>query len=150
MKKTKTKIHDSSTYEVNTPEVVAEIIDAELVAINLAGGYYYHGNKSGSTIWSLITHNYTVEEMISYMSQSYNADPIKLQVLVQKYLDKLLQEKLIRVATKAKKRLDMAAPVTQLKLETPTLRRHEDMKELLLLDPIHDIGDQAWPLQEVR
>ena len=30
--------------------------------------------------------------------------------------------------------------------EAPTLDRFDDLQGLLLIDPIHDVGDAGWPL----
>lgn len=144
------KIEVNTILEVNTPEVLAEVIEQELVVIHLGHGYYYHGNDTGSQIWTLIGHNYTVGEMSTYLSNLYDTDSSKMQKTVREYLRILSGEGLIRKTGK-KSLKKLAVPLIKLpKFVTPTLKKHEDMKELLLLDPIHDVGEKTWDMSQVK
>jgi hypothetical protein len=31
----------------------------------------------------------------------------------------------------------------------PLLRKYTDMRDLLLLDPIHDVDEQGWPVRKL-
>lgn len=140
----------TTIYESNTPEVVAEVIDNELVAIHLGSGYYYHGNQTASHMWTLIAHHYTVGEMSETLAKLYKQSQETAAHHLDTFLTKLLHAKLIRKAGK-KAQEKLVVPLTLIgAYEPPTLKEHSDMQELLLLDPIHDVGDANWPLTDVK
>ncbi len=138
------------TYRINKPAVVAEVINDELVAIQLEDGYYYNSNSVGSQIWNLIESGEDSAAIAAALVGAYAIPRAQADAQVKEFIDILLSEKLIaeeaalsRPAVSSTK-LEASHPY-----EAPLLTKHEDMKELLLLDPIHDIGENAWPLQEV-
>lgn len=147
MSNAKTLINQTSIFEVNTPEVVAEVIDSELVAIHLGSGCYYHGNVSGAQIWELLTHHYTLGEISSELAVTYNLTKDQALADALSFVKKLHQEKLIR---KSGNLAQVPTSLTKIgDYLLPTLKKHEDMKELLLLDPIHDVGEKTWDLTKV-
>jgi len=32
------------------------------------------------------------------------------------------------------------------RFQPPTLNKYTDMRDMLLLDPIHDVGESGWPV----
>lgn len=136
---------------VNTPQVVAEVIDGELVAIQLETGCYYHSNTVGSFIWRNLEQGMPQKKIIDRLKQHYVVTELLARTSVEAFVKKLLVEKLLRKdANKTQSDVQEIPFPESAKFEKPTLQKHEDMKELLLLDPIHDIGDASWPLKEVR
>ena len=66
------------------------------------------------------------------------------------YLKILREEELIEEAThEAPASTVCAAPVSsggpRQPFRPPVLERHSDMQDLLVLDPIHDVGEMGWP-----
>jgi hypothetical protein len=144
-------MNKSSYFVVNTPEVVSEVIDGELVAIHLGSGCYYHANKSGSYIWDLLTSGLSQKDAVMKYAEQYHIESDEAKKTVAVFCTKLLDELLVREEPKAmpSNLHPVKKPVYIAIYEEPTLKKHEDMKELLLLDPIHDVGDQSWPLTTV-
>lgn len=138
-------------YVVNTPEVVAEVIDGELVAIHLGSGCYYHSNKSGSVIWQLVENGQSINEITVNLSKIFSIEKNKSNEIAIAFVKKLAKEKLIKKLSEDEKikQTKKMNKLKSLEYETPTLKKHTDMRELLLLDPIHDIGDEEMPLQTV-
>lgn len=138
-------------YVINTPEVVSEVIDGELVAIHLGSGCYYHANNSGSYIWDLLAKQYAPEQIIMIYAAYFKLSVAEAKITITAFVRKLLKEDLIRTVAdpKTQGQIQKISPTPQPYL-APILEKHEDMKELLLLDPIHDIGEKSLPLVAVE
>lgn len=139
-------------YAVHKPAVVAEVINGELVAIQLETGCYYHANQSGSCIWSLLEAGYDSAGIPQALVTAYAISEETAKKHSDQFIATLLREKLIKVSPTEEKQ-NATQPDISLspdsKYSMPALKKHEDMKELLLLDPIHDIGENPWPLEKV-
>jgi hypothetical protein len=120
------------TYTIDTNKVVSEIFTDEAVIVNLTSGAYYSFKGSAISIWQLIGAGYSDEEIIG---QFKDADAIN------KFIDFLLQENLITTSDAAKKQ---TITIDQ-QFTTPEYKKYDDMKDLLLLDPIHEVDQTGWP-----
>jgi hypothetical protein len=120
------------TYTIDTNKVVSEIFTDEAVIVNLTSGAYYSFKGSAISIWQLIGAGYSDEEIIG---QFKDADAIN------KFIDFLLQENLITTSDAAKKQ---TITIDQ-QITTPEYKKYDDMKDLLLLDPIHEVDQTGWP-----
>lgn len=139
-------------YTSNTPGVVAEVIDGELVAIQLETGCYYHANATGGAIWSCLEQGMTVDEMQDFAQNRYSIEEGIAKKDVDLFITQLLDQQLIRVQDGLSSSIEQdkkTVPEKSAAYEIPILKKHDDMKELLLLDPIHDIGENAFPMKEV-
>ena len=143
---------DSAIYVVCKPSVVAEVIDGELVAIHLESGCYYHANHTGAIIWEYLEQGLSEDAIYSEIRRRYSIDEKRAEQDTSAFIARLVQEGLIRASDSDK----VASASMQHSAEAdagyeePVLKKHEDMRELLLLDPIHDVGEGSWPMQEVK
>ena len=129
-------------YVMNEPAVVGEVIAGEAIVINLDSGNYYSMEGSASYIWEQVIMGAGAAAIAQALSQSEGAEA-DLEKVVQAFVDRLLQEALIRV--------EPTAPVqtTQVnftgRYTAPKLNVFTDMQSLLLLDPIHQVDNAGWP-----
>jgi hypothetical protein len=106
------------------------------VVMNLDTGLYFSFNPAATLIWQKITESQSSEAAIREFAGSQN----------HHFVEFLIHQKLVSRE---------AAPVAAVESETPlsplagTAEWHtfSDMKELLLLDPVHDIAlsEHGWP-----
>ena len=72
-----------------------------------------------------------------------------LERAVEVYVEELLVEELLREAGpgRAPSEAEPAAapPPVQTPFRTPVLSKFDDMNEMLLLDPVHDVAETGWP-----
>ena len=65
---------------------------------------------------------------------------------VGKFVDRLEDEKLI---VPSESNCDNTAkadmPVVNMKFDIPAYQKFDDMQEMLLLDPIHEVSEAGWP-----
>lgn len=136
-------------YRVRQPQVTSSIVDGEAVIINLDTGNYYSTDGIGAEIWSRISRHQPVAEIVEIM-QSRFSDPEGLSRIaktIRHFVGVLESENLIESvadAVKATPPVELHTADEQAYTE-PVLYRYDDMNELLLLDPIHDVDESGWP-----
>jgi len=134
-------------WEINGPLVVAQDIEGEVVAINLNSGCYFSMRESATAIWNLVAGGWTLEETMAHIRQRFVAEPGTIDAEASRFVQELLNEQLLRPRT-----TDAPNPTPNDVLSSapgefvpPVLERFTDMEDLLLLDPIHDVGGEGWP-----
>ncbi|MFO1538470.1 MAG: hypothetical protein ACKOVH_11740 [Actinomycetota bacterium] len=122
-------------YELCAPAVISDEVDGEVLAIDLEHGIYYVVAPASAGVWRALTTAVPPRTIVADRSP-------EAATAVLAFLDRLLGAGLVRVATTA---AALTAPVEwaggPLELEA-----HDDMADLLGLDPIHDADDtHGWP-----
>jgi hypothetical protein len=130
-------------YRVNTPSIVSEVLDGEGVMINLDTGTYYSASGVGGAIWSLLEAGAHAEEIAGWLEATWGRRP-ELRADLHAYIARVLAEQLVVAAP------ERAAPVlppvrARTDYVQPTLEVFQDMQDLLLADPIHDVDQAGWP-----
>jgi len=83
------------------------------------------------------------------LAAKYAATPEEIETALAPFLEQLQAEQLIApVETRKPQRpVRVAGAETGLPFVAPSLQAFRDLEGLLLLDPIHEIGDEGWPPQ---
>jgi hypothetical protein len=131
--------------EVAGPECIAEDFGGEVVVLNGATGVYYSLTDLAAGVWRDLMAGHSVESLLSAISR---ADERASQATID-FIDSLEEAGLLRQS-------DPRAPSTaapesvalvsagETKL---TIQSFEDLSELILADPIHDVdGEFGWPI----
>jgi hypothetical protein len=142
----------ASRFRVNSPQTIHQTIDGEVVIINLATGSYFSLRGSGARIWELVSDGWSPEEVASDLAGRYRARGQELQDAVGTLTTELQGEGLI-VPLQADGKPPGAnggpVPVDAASLaafEPPLLEKFEDMQDLILLDPVHEVDEsEGWP-----
>lgn len=143
-------------FQVNAPAVVSEAFEDEVVIIHLESGAYYSLEQSGAAIWQWLQHGVSVAEINHRLGHAYKIDAEEIARVVPSFIDELTQEQLI-VPTNTGEQVRKAPTPAPLghyggtgnePFILPTLTKFTDMQDLLLLDPIHDVGSSGWPTQK--
>jgi hypothetical protein len=127
-------------YRINSPSVIHETIDDEVVIINLDKGHYYSLDGCGARIWKQVAGGVPVPAVV----EGFEGERGEVEAGIRDLVAELEQEALIVPA-------DEGAPATEPDAGGPStfeavkLQRYSDMEELLLLDPIHEVDAQGWP-----
>lgn len=124
------------------PQVVHETLDGETVIINLESGTYYSLEGVGADLWSRLVAGETATLSAAALAESYDADADALLSQVVAFHRALFDEGLLS---------DAPAPVPTAAgsvgtFESPQLQTYTDLREHLLLDPVHDVERATgWP-----
>jgi len=146
------------SYRANRPNVIHEVIDGEAVIVNLENGKYYSIDKVGAAIWEHIENGLSGQEIVKAIAEKYEGSRTQIESGVSQLVSQLQQENLIisnganennMVAENGnteKRSLSVGNGNSQKEVfEPPQLNIYNDMEELLLLDPIHDVDETGWP-----
>jgi hypothetical protein len=129
-------------FEVCEPQVVHETIDGEVVAIHLETGAYYSLRDSAAVIWAGVERAASVDDVVAAVEAAFDGEGIAAQT--QGFLGELEREGLIRPAARPHEAIPAnSGPLRP--FAAPVLERYDDMEDLLLLDPVHDVDAQGWP-----
>ena len=144
-------MESGSRYAINSPRVIHESFEEELVIVNLDTGRYYCLQDAGVPIWSALSTGATPQEIADALGGSFDADAETLLVAIGALVHDLLQEQLIVVRTTdttGDRQAAHAPPPAGVKrsFRAPTLQKYTDMQDLLLLDPIHEVDASGWPV----
>jgi hypothetical protein len=121
-------------YKIAGPDIVHESFGGDLVVLNLLSGQYFGLNASGAALWSAIIEGQD--------TASLSADDTTKQ-MASDFVTQLLDHELIV-------RDDLAgegAPTASISLLIPpTIEAYDDLSDLIVADPIHDVDQNAgWP-----
>ena len=139
----------SLRYKINAPHIVHEIFaDEEAAIINLKSGNYYSLDPVGAFLWAHIESGLTVGEIVEQALSRYEGAPVEVNHEISRFLGALQEEQLIVAATEATGQ-PVKTPANgngaKIAFSPPVLERYNDMQELLLLDPIHEVDETGWP-----
>ncbi|MFT5312551.1 MAG: hypothetical protein ACI9QD_000728 [Thermoproteota archaeon] len=133
---------------INAPDVVGEVIDNEAVILNLKRGLYYSCVTTASNIWQKIEAGYNLQMIYQDLSHLYQGTEQEIKDSLIAFIDDLQKNDLIReVSIRTQESLKLTGNIIKMDFEIPLLTVHADMKDLLLLDPIHDVDETSgWPM----
>lgn len=133
-------------YRLNDQNVVSEVLDREVIAIHLRTGAYYSMRASSADIWNALINGWSVEEISDRLVQATALEHERIGEDVARFVAILEGEELIRpINSDFGARRDEFLPDTE--YADPELLKYTDMQELLLVDPIHEVTEEGWPLQ---
>lgn len=152
---------------INAPHVVHETIDGETILIHLGTGAYYSLEGLGAHVWGMAVSGGGEPEIVADAQSRYEADSRLVAETIGSLLRELLDEGLLASdeavsggvndvpvngdaggAAVADPTLQSDLPPSSLPAEfaAPVLSKYTDMQEFMLIDPIHDVEEEAgWP-----
>ena len=134
-------------FRINEPDVSAEAFDREVLAIDLKSGHYHSLRESAVPLWRLLTEGRSLEESAARLATALAADPARVHA-----------DAAALVAALTARALLVPAPATPPPepgwlaplgpgYQAPVFDTYTDMKDLLLIDPIHEVDVSGWPHQ---
>ena len=142
----------SARYMPRRPTVVSDIIDDEVIIINLDSGAYYSLDRCGTLTWQALEAGLTVSQVIEQVQERYEGQAAAMAQAVEQLIAQLDDEKLITARPAngpgEAPSLPPASPTNRLPFAAPVLQKYDDMQDLIMLDPIHEVDDSGWPARK--
>lgn len=138
---------ESAVFRVNEPKVVSETLDGETIVVDLETGSYFSMNASASLIWVLVADGCQQGAIGAGLARCFGLAAAEASAAVDQFLAALAADGLI-VPADGPGRAQPPAIVdarSGLPFEAPSIARYDDMQEMLLADPIHDVTMAGWP-----
>lgn len=131
-------------YKPRSKAIIHELLDYEIILADLDTGNYFSIQGSGITIWQLLIAGHSLAEMGSFFQKKYQIDLLEK---ISSFVSLLLEEQLLTTTNLPQaKSVD---PIHWAKtFEPPLFEKYEEMKNLLMLDPIHEVDEQGWPVMK--
>jgi hypothetical protein len=131
-------------YVLNGPPVVAELIEGEVIAVNLESGSYYSLRGASAKVWSLLLEGHSIIEILQgFTSVGSGIDPAEA---IEDFVASLLAEGLILSRHGNGPTPSRGIDTGPWRSEVLCFEHFSDMKEMLQLDPIHEVdGEVGWP-----
>lgn len=134
----------ATAYTINPARAISETLDGETIIINLVTGSYYSLNELGTVVWDHLRAGYTAPAIIDRLAGAYPSEQTQVQSAVTTCLTTLLADELI-AAIPAHEPANLPLPALPAAFIAPTITKYDDMQEMLLADPIHDVDTSGWP-----
>lgn len=125
-------------YAAASRDIISEDFDGDAVVLNLASGQYFGMNGAASAVWSLLMAGVGSVQIAAGMRDGAGLAP---------FLERLVALGLIAPSGDAAENLGAgdAARLAAL-AEAPVVDVFDDLSDLILADPIHDVdADMGWP-----
>ena len=132
-------------YRVNATHVVSDVFDdGEAAVIDLRSGSYFSLNPTGALLWPLLVEGTTTAALVEHAGRVTTGedDPT---LAVEAFLAALLGEDLVEAVDDVADEATPEPTAEPVPFVAPELQRFDDLQELLLLDPIHDVSTEGWP-----
>jgi hypothetical protein len=144
-------------YRCNDPDVIYEIYDDEVVVLNFSNGNYYSLKNSAKSVWILIVRGVSLSEIQKHFTGNSNSHKAEIEKNISDFFVSLIEEELI-VESDSKtlkkfdtgQKTDVMLDVNAKDFPHPILEKFNEMQELLLLDPIHEVSNMGWPLRKKK
>jgi Coenzyme PQQ synthesis protein D (PqqD) len=133
-----------AAYMVN-PQVMHETIDGETIIIDLATGTYYSLRGSGPAVWAAVARGAGRSGIVEALERSHDTAPGTIAPAVDSFLEQLEKEQLIAQNGNAAAASELVEQAAGTPFEEPRLERYDDLQDVILLDPVHQVDDRGWP-----
>ena len=130
-------------WRVSSANIVNETFDDETVVVNLDSGKYYSLTGVASVLWAALP-SQSVTALVDRVAGHYGLDRSETRREIERFVSSLADEGLVVPADPAPAG---DAPLASFpdRYEAPQVDTYDDMQDLLLLDPIHDVDATGWP-----
>jgi hypothetical protein len=125
------------------PSVIDETFDGEAVVVHLGTGRYYALNAAATEVWRIARDGISPSGAARLLGEDRGE-------AATAFLAELQEEGLLVPANGSTPAAEAPASngLSEAWADPPALQRFDDLQDLLLVDPIHDVtlGPDGWPL----
>ncbi len=127
-------------FKIVEHKVAHEIIDGEAVVIHFDSGNYYSMNGVSSQLWQWLAAGASRQQILDAFQE---LSPSQVQS-IDDFAESLVKEEILqRLSSPAGD--PPVVPKREVAFEEPKFVKYNDMQNLLLSDPIHDVDETGWP-----
>ena len=139
---------ENKTYKIDSLRAISETLEGETIIINLENGNYYSMNETGSALWNQIGSGCSVDRIMADFVSNYDVDAETATKAINTLVESLLHDGLILETeptepSPSESTSENSHP--RKAFVAPAIERYEDMQEMILADPVHDVGAMGWP-----
>ena len=128
--------------------VAHERLDDEVVVINLETGAYYALDGASADCWTLLSRRLPVAAAADLIAERYGVDDRVVRDDVGALAAELVREGLAAWDSGEAQEVNGTGVLPTAcapRYDCLRIEKYDDMEELLLLDPIHEVDAAGWP-----
>ncbi len=144
-------LHPAARFRLNQPPVIAETIDGEVMIVNLENGTYYSVTNAGALLWDALVRGSSMAALRALAAARFETDEAAVVADLDRFVAALLGEGVVVAGDDADG--DPARPTAggeRVRYRGFGFERYDDMRALLVVDPVHEVGDAGWPSRADR
>jgi hypothetical protein len=130
---------DPQLYRI-APRVSHQTIDGEVIAITFEDGVYHSLRGSAAAVWEGIV----AGASCAAIARAFVDAPAGVILEIEEFVGRLLTARLVEPDLDGRPN-ENYSPAAATGWTKPELETFTDLSQLLLADPIHDVGAEAWP-----
>jgi hypothetical protein len=137
----------SNYYSIQNGRLASEHIEDEVIVVDFPTGAYFSLRETSAEIWQALVAGASRSKITDDYSQAFPGARDEVAKTVGEFLNLLVAEGLIvAVDSPVSGGETSSFSIAQaMAFRAPVLEKFHDMAELIVLDPIHDVGDLGWP-----
>ncbi|MEY4373351.1 MAG: hypothetical protein RL219_2120 [Actinomycetota bacterium] len=125
---------------------MAEVLDGEAVIIDLATGRYHAAAGVAATVWAAASAGASFPSIMATIAARHSDVPADAEHAVRAFLAQTVAAGLAVQDDAAGSDVTPSFPDDSVTpWSVPVLESHDDLADLLLLDPVHDVTESGWP-----
>lgn len=133
-------------WRVDPTQVMSEVLDGEAVIIDLASGRYHAAAGVAATVWGAAASGASFDTIMSIVAARHRGLPDDAADAVRAFLAQTVAAGLSVEDPSAGSGASPTFPDDRITdWSAPVLESHDDLADLLLLDPVHDVTESGWP-----
>lgn len=142
----------TQSLRINTPLVAFQEIEGEAILINFDSGCYYSANATGAFLLDRLQHGATPEQLCRGLAARWSRAEAEALESVERFLGRAREEGLVvpldpaAAPAAGEPTAPAGAAADPGDFVEPLLEKFEDLQDLLMLDPIHDVDQAGWPM----
>lgn len=133
------------SYKLNSQFVTYEVLEGEAVVVNLLSGIYYSLDNEQTYVWERLMENFSPEAIAYALSNRFSHPFNEIASQVNAFAGELEKENLINNSFETSDNEVKTLPSNFASRDLTPIQKFTEMKELLQLDPIHEVDEQGWP-----
>lgn len=135
-------------WTVDTGRVIWEVLDGEAVIVDLASGRYHAASGVTLTVWEALAGGADLTATTTLVAATHPGTPDDAREHIAAFVDDLVTQGLLTPAPAPATpavRPEVATATAPASWAPPALESYEDLEDLLLLDPVHEVTPDGWP-----
>lgn len=130
-------------FEINAPTIIGEAVDGEVMVMNLRDGIYYSVTGAAAAIWPALAGGVALDEIAVTVARTTGAPLARVAADLDAFVTRLEDEGILRAASGMPR--DPPRIVAPGSYQGFSIERFDDMRAMLILDPVHEVGEFGWP-----
>jgi hypothetical protein len=128
------------------PWMTHERLDDQVMMINLETGAYFALERPAADCWTALSDGADFDTIVTEIVTHFDVPLDQAEADLDVFIASLIDESIVRWTSDAPAPRPHVVPNgDRLEYRPPQIEKHDDLEELLLLDPIHDVSPEGWP-----